>query len=92
VSFHPQAAAQAEDASDLSGRLEACGQLVRPDPAAEPAMYRCATMSQAELRSLRMKSGLTRMFANAEPAVAKLETLQAQAEQAGRATRRPSLS
>jgi hypothetical protein len=37
-----------------------------------------------------MKSGLTRMFANAEPAVAKLETLQAQAEQAGRATRRPS--
>ncbi len=32
----------------------------------------------------RMKSALTRLFANAEPAVAKLETLQAQAQQAGR--------
>jgi hypothetical protein len=38
----------------------------------------------------RMKSALTSMFANAEPAVAKLETLQAQAQQAGHATRRPS--
>ena len=61
VSFHPQAAAQAEDASDLSGRLEACGQLVRPDPAAEPAMYRCATMSQAELRSLRRIENVVRL-------------------------------
>jgi hypothetical protein len=38
----------------------------------------------------RMTSALTRMFANAEPAVAKLETLQAQTQQAGRAAWRPS--
>jgi hypothetical protein len=40
----------------------------------------------------RMKSALTRMFANAGPAVAKLETLQAQAQQASRATRQPPSS
>jgi hypothetical protein len=31
-----EAAAQAEDVNDLFGRLEACGQLVRLDPAVEP--------------------------------------------------------
>jgi hypothetical protein len=36
----------------------------------------------------RMKSALARLFANAGPAVQKLETFQAQAQQAGRATRR----
>ena len=53
VSLYLEAAAHAEDVSDLFGRLEACGQLVRLDPAIEPAMYRCATVSQAELASLR---------------------------------------
>ena len=38
----------------------------------------------------RMKSALARLFANADPAVQKLETFQAQAQQAGRTTRRPS--
>jgi hypothetical protein len=34
-----------------------------------------------------MKSALARMFANAEPAVTKLQTFQAQAQQAAPATR-----
>jgi len=34
----------------------------------------------------RMTSALTRMFANAEPAVAKLEAFQARAQQQGRIT------
>jgi hypothetical protein len=38
----------------------------------------------------RMKSALARLFANADPAVQKLETFQAQAQQADHATRRPS--
>jgi len=36
----------------------------------------------------RMKSALTRMFANAEPAITKLETLHAQAQRAGSGTQR----
>jgi hypothetical protein len=53
VSLYLEAAAQATDASDLFRRLEACGQLVRLDPAVEPTVYRCATVSEAELRTLR---------------------------------------
>jgi hypothetical protein len=60
VSLYLEAAAQAEDAADLFGRLEACGQLVRLDPAAEPAMYRCATVSEAELMSLRRIENVVR--------------------------------
>ena len=36
VSLYLEAAAQAEGISDLFSRLEACGQLVRLDPAVEP--------------------------------------------------------
>ena len=61
VSLYLEAAAQAEDASDLFSRLEACGQLVRLDPAVEPAMYRCATVSQAELGSLRRIENIIRL-------------------------------
>jgi hypothetical protein len=61
VSLYLEAAAQAEDVSDLFGRLEACGQLVRLDPAVEPAMYRCATVSQAELGSLRRIENVVRL-------------------------------
>ena len=53
VSRYLEAAAQADDASDLFRRLEACGQLIRLDPAVEPTVYRCATVSEAELKSLR---------------------------------------
>ena len=61
VSLYLEAAAQAEDVSDLFGRLEACGQLVRLDPAVEPAMYRCATASQAELGRLRRIENVVRL-------------------------------
>ena len=53
VSFNLEAAAEAESVEDLFRRLEAHGQLVRIDPAVEPTMYRCATLSQSELESLR---------------------------------------
>jgi hypothetical protein len=53
VSLYLEAAAQAEDVTDLFRRLEACGQLIRLDPAVEPSMYRCATVSEGELASLR---------------------------------------
>jgi len=56
-----EAAAQAEDIGDLFGRLEDCGQLVRLDPAIEPTMYRCATVSQDELGSLRRIQNVVRL-------------------------------
>jgi NAD(P)-binding Rossmann-like domain len=61
VSLCLEAAAQAEDVADLFGRLEACGQLVRLDPAVEPTMYRCATASQDELASLRRIQNVVRL-------------------------------
>ena len=53
VSLYLEAAAQAGDLTDLFRRLEACGQLIRLDPGVEPATFRCATVSQDELVSLR---------------------------------------
>jgi hypothetical protein len=61
VSLYLEAAAQAEDVNDLFGRLEACGQLVRLDPAVEPTMYRCATVSQDELSRLRRIENVVRL-------------------------------
>jgi len=61
VSRGLEAAAQAEDVTDLFARLEACGQLVRLDPAVEPTMYRCATVSQDELASLRRIHDVVRL-------------------------------
>ena len=61
VSLGLEASAQAEDVTDLFARLEACGQLVRLDPAVEPTMYRCATVSQDELASLRRIQDVVRL-------------------------------
>jgi NAD(P)-binding Rossmann-like domain len=55
-----EAVASAENVDDLFCRLEACGQLIRLDPAVEPTMYRCATVSQAELQSLRLIENVVR--------------------------------
>ena len=60
VSLNLEAAAEAEDVADLFRRLEASGQLVRLDPTVEPTMYRCATVSQAELESLRTIDNVVR--------------------------------
>jgi hypothetical protein len=60
LSLQFEAAAGAENVADLFHRLEACGQLVRLDPTVEPTMYRCATVSQAELESLRLIENVVR--------------------------------
>jgi hypothetical protein len=46
---------------DLFARLEDAGVLLRLDPAVPPTMYRCATVSRAELEQLRRIRGIVRM-------------------------------
>ncbi|MEM9748228.1 MAG: NAD(P)/FAD-dependent oxidoreductase [Actinomycetota bacterium] len=45
--------ADATSPADMFSRLESAGQLLRIDPAREPEMYRCATVTEAELDQLR---------------------------------------
>jgi NAD(P)-binding Rossmann-like domain len=52
---------QATSAQDLLHRLEAAGQLLRLDPAVEPTMYRCATVSRDELAELRRIRDVVRL-------------------------------
>ncbi len=61
VSLYLEAAAQAEGPTDLFRRLEACGQLIRLDPGVEPTTFRCATVSQDELASLRSIENVIRL-------------------------------
>jgi len=61
VSLYLEAAAQADDISDLFRRLEACGQLIRIDPSVQPSTYRCATVSDAELARLRSIENVIRL-------------------------------
>jgi hypothetical protein len=56
VSLYLEAAALADDVSDLFRRLEACGQLTRLDLDVEPTMFRCATVSQARYRRQRSQA------------------------------------
>jgi hypothetical protein len=51
----------ATDVQDLFDRLEACGNLLRLDPAVRPSMYRCATVSRAELQQLQRITDIVRM-------------------------------
>ena len=48
-----QCLAEAENLDDLFRRLEACGELLRLDPAVEPTMFRGAIVSPAEHQSLK---------------------------------------
>ena len=48
-----RAVAEAASIVDLFDRLEACGRLIRLDANVRPTMYRCATVSLAELEQLR---------------------------------------
>ncbi|MEM8768148.1 MAG: NAD(P)/FAD-dependent oxidoreductase [Pseudomonadota bacterium] len=48
-----QATIEATSIEDLFERLDASGQLIRFDPEVFPTMYRCATVTQAELEQLR---------------------------------------
>jgi NAD(P)-binding Rossmann-like domain len=61
VSLYLEAAAQADDPADLFRRLEACGQLIRIDPRTEPAIFRCATISEPELARLRSIENVVRL-------------------------------
>ena len=51
----------ADSVPDLFARLDARGTLLRFDPAVEPTMYRCATVSRAELEQLRRVKNVVRM-------------------------------
>jgi hypothetical protein len=52
---------EAASTDDLFERLEAAGTLLRLDPAVRPAVYRCATVSRAELEQLRRIGDVVRM-------------------------------
>jgi hypothetical protein len=56
-----EASALAASIDDLFARLEATGQLLRIDPNVRPTMYRCATVSVAELEQLRRLKHIVRM-------------------------------
>jgi hypothetical protein len=55
-----EAAADAESIDDLFARLERTGQLLRIDPSVTPTMYRGATMSEAEVATLRTITDVVR--------------------------------
>lgn len=61
VSLALEGAAQAENVRDLFGRLESSEVLLRLDSAAEPTMYRCATVSALELQRLRLITNVVRL-------------------------------
>jgi hypothetical protein len=61
VAAQLEAAAEAEDVDDLFARLEANGHLIRLDERVEPTMYRCATVSTAELEQLRSIDNVVRL-------------------------------
>jgi hypothetical protein len=56
-----EAIAQADSVEDLFHRVNACGQLLRLDEDVWPTMYRCATVTQAELEQLRRIKDIVRM-------------------------------
>jgi len=56
-----EAARDAGSVQELFGRLEDEGLLLRIDPGVEPAMYRCAIVSEAELAQLRCIRRVVRM-------------------------------
>jgi len=55
------AIAQSTSLADMFARVEECGGLIRIDPSVEPTMYRCATVSQAEVEDLRKIRDVVRM-------------------------------
>jgi hypothetical protein len=56
-----QAIRDAVSVEDLFARLEDAGVLLRIDPAIRPTMYRCATVTLAELEQLRRITDVVRM-------------------------------
>ena len=56
-----RAIAAAEDTDDLFDRVNAAGQLLRLDADVRPTMYRCATVTQAELEQLQRIEDVVRL-------------------------------
>jgi hypothetical protein len=56
-----ECAAQARDFDDLFDQLEEAGALMRLDRRVRPSMFRCATLSRAELAELRRVSDVVRL-------------------------------
>lgn len=56
-----EAVAAAASVEDLFARLEAQGQVLRLSPSIEPTVYRCATVTQAELQTLRRIGNVVRL-------------------------------
>ena len=56
-----RAIAEAEDIDDLFERVDATGQLLRLDSEVWPTMYRCATVTRAELDQLRRIGNVVRL-------------------------------
>ena len=56
-----QSISEATSVEDLFVRLEASGNLLRLDPSVRPTMYRCATVSRAELTRLRSIHDVVRL-------------------------------
>ncbi len=56
-----ESAAAAASLADLFARLEAGGHLLRLDPGVEPTLYRCATVTHAELEQLRRIRNVVRL-------------------------------
>jgi hypothetical protein len=56
-----ECAAEASNLEDLFDRLEAIGALMRIDGGVRPTMYRCATLSRAELAELRRVENVVRL-------------------------------
>jgi hypothetical protein len=54
-------AAEAKTLEDLFQGLEECGQLLRLDKTVWPTMYRCSTVTQAELEQLRRLENIIRL-------------------------------
>jgi hypothetical protein len=53
IAKQTEAILSAASIDDLFDRLESSGRLMRFDPAVRPTMYRCATVTRAELQQLR---------------------------------------
>ncbi len=60
IAKQTEAIALAESIGDLFERVHACGQLLRLDDAVRPTMYRCATVTRAELDQLRRVRNVVR--------------------------------
>ena len=61
VARNLECAAEAESVEDLFRRLEASEQLLRIDDSVEPTMYRCATVNQGEIETLRSIEQVVRL-------------------------------